>query len=400
MRWLLSGFGVLVSFGFIIAGAIMNWRYGLGIGRSAEDQKLNAAVHLLIDMCKVMMPFFMWWAWRARRLVVAAGAGLITAAAISYSAIGMAGYVNLSWSMSSGALAGKQDQVADWRAELGRAKDQLSALGVTQASSVIERELEGLRQDARWTMSASCTQATLPASRTYCADYKKREEEKAKAETAAALETQIEALRAKINQLSGVAGIATSARGDPRAEIVARVTGWQLSRVQTVLALLFVGIVECMATFGTFLSLNHGELSRQWNERSEEPVREEKRTAGPPTLSRPALAGHALPKPETAGTVSVMPEAIEMLVCFIAEATEPANGGINIADLYDHYASWCERADTVALESAVFEREFDRLRLMPEVGKRVSKFRSRYIGIGISGVASARPNPRRPNAPA
>ena len=63
----------------------------------------------------------------------------------------------------------------------------------------------------------------------------------------------------KINASAGAAAIEL---GDPRAEIVARAIGWKLLRVQTWLSLLFVGIIESMSTFGMFLSLNHGDMSR------------------------------------------------------------------------------------------------------------------------------------------
>ena len=36
--WLVSSTGVLISIGFMVAAGVMNWRYGLGLGRSEQDQ--------------------------------------------------------------------------------------------------------------------------------------------------------------------------------------------------------------------------------------------------------------------------------------------------------------------------------------------------------------------------
>lgn len=404
MAFILSGLGVIVAIGFIVAGGVMNWRYGMGIGRTEVDQHLSAAVHMLIDLCKVMMPFFGWWAWAQRRVVVAAGAAVITVAAISYSAIGIAGYVDMQRATASGSLVAKKDSVGDWRRELERSQRRLSELGSYQPDSVVEQRLQQLQQDVRWSSSKHCTEATAKSSRDYCADVNGLAAEKAKAIEAAKLEQQVRDLREKINSLAGVAAIE---RGDPRADIVARTTGFELLRVQTWLSLLQVGIIEFMATFGIFLSLQHGEVARVIATRRSRKATARASTAIPVTVSsvdvvepdapRPVAVRRAVSRPSPAksdiGLIEHAP--VGQIMRYISSETAPTSGGIELTALHADYVRWCRSSKVSPMDMATFEAELDRLRELPEVGKHVTKFGSRYIGIGLHPVEAATSRKRR-----
>lgn len=398
MKWLASIIGVVLSFGFIAAGGVMNWRYGLGIGRTESDQLLNAGVHALIDACKVMLPFFGWWALDRKRWIVAAMCAVATVACIAYSAIGIAGFVDMSRSVSSGELLAKKDDVAGWRAELSRSERRLGEVGRYDPASVTEQRMAQLHQDARWSVSKQCTDATARTTREFCAELKGLETERAKAIEAGKLEARIAELRGLINTRAGVAAIDA---GDPRSGIVARLTGWELLKVQTWLSLLFVGIVEFMATFGMFLSLNHGALSRA--------AREGRGVASAPVSDAgagdvplvPAVASlRAMPRPvvarrSAADDVPLLEhQPVGQIIRFVAERTEPAKGGTELAALHAGYVAWCEGTGASAVDCDMFERELDRIRAMPEVGERVSKFGTRYIGIALAKEKAKGPRRR------
>ena len=58
MRWLLSAIGVIVSLGCIAAGILMNWKYGMSLGRNPDEQLIYSWVGAGFDALKISTPFF------------------------------------------------------------------------------------------------------------------------------------------------------------------------------------------------------------------------------------------------------------------------------------------------------------------------------------------------------
>lgn len=345
-----SGLGVIISLGFMIAAGVMNWRYGLRLGRSDEDQLLFAAIGAGVDSMKVLLPFFLWWALRNRRWISFGLSVLLIVGLMSYSVVGIAGFVDLNRSQTTGSLLASKEAMTDLQVQLDRKQQQLLALGVFEPPSVVEERLAAQRQDRRWMTSQDCSNATAKESRQFCADYHALETEKAKGLEAERLERELGQLREAITALAGVAEID---RGDPRAGIVSRVTGWELLNVQTSLSLLLVAIIELMSTFGIFLSLNHGELrgrSEAREEGQESSVRRFSNGPVPVGRTRPALS-IAAPDTSEAVIVDVRKFAVECL--------RPQPGSITpIAVLYECYCAWCRETNSRVLDQPVFQATF------------------------------------------
>jgi len=178
---------------------------------------------------------------------------------MSYSVVGIAGFVDMNISETTGRIRRSIETVADLRSDLARKLAQLQGLGRFEPPSVVDERLNGLKQDRRWQSSKGCTNATVKESRTFCERYHSIEAEKNRGLEAAQLELKIQRVQQAITSLSGVAQLD---QDEPRVGILVRVTGWASLTIQTGLTLLLVGIIECMSTFGVFLSLNHGELRR------------------------------------------------------------------------------------------------------------------------------------------
>lgn len=257
MRTLASVAGALVAIGFAIAAAIMNWRYGLSLGRSSEDQLLFAAIAVGVDAMKMLTPFFLWWSIKSRRALPALLSAIVLLVSVSYSIVGIAGFADLNRTTTTGDLRAKHDTTAELQASLARKQAQLAALGLIEPPAVVEGKLLGLRQNARWTSSRACTDATVAASRKFCAAYAAVQADLEKGIAAGKLEAELAELRKQLNSHSS---IATLDSADPRAGIVSRLMGWELLSVQTGTSILFVGIVEFCATFGVFISMSHGEF--------------------------------------------------------------------------------------------------------------------------------------------
>ena len=127
--WLVSSTGVLISIGFMVAAGVMNWRYGLGLGRSEQDQTLFAAIAAGTDIMKVLFPFFFWWSLKNRRWISFALSGILIPALMSHSIAGIAGFVDLNRAQTTGSVLGKQEMITDLREKLARKSQQLAAIG-------------------------------------------------------------------------------------------------------------------------------------------------------------------------------------------------------------------------------------------------------------------------------
>ena len=361
MRWLLSAIGVIVSLGCIAAGILMNWKYGMSLGRNPDEQLIYSWVGAGFDALKISTPFFAWWALRNRRWLAALFSSIIMLGCISYSVIGIAGFVEVSRATTTGAVLSKQGDEKNLQADLTRKTDQLGALGIVRPVTVIDHELEGLRQDKRWTTSQECKDATSPASRDFCAGYNARQAEREKAVSAGKLENEIGDLRKSIGNLAGVAQID---RGDPRAGFVSRITGWDLPKVETGLSGLFVFLLESIATFGIFISLNHGELARD--------VRKLK-VAPPPVApvavvvdQRPKLKKSdvraALEAPLAPAENLLTTRPVGDVARYADERLEEREGErVELGMLHADYCAWCQSQDARALSRAEFNAAFDKL---------------------------------------
>ena len=359
--WLVSSTGVLISVGFMVAAGVMNWRYGLGLGRSEQDQMLFAGIAAGIDIMKVLLPFFFWWSLKNRRWISFALSGILIPALMSYSIAGIAGFVDLNRAQTTGSVLGKQETITDLREKLTRKSQQLAAIGLFEPPTVVEEKILAGRQNRYWSTSEQCNNATTKDSRAFCADYHALEAQKAKGLEAATLERELVQLRDAITALAGVSEID---RGDPRAGFVARTTGWELLKVQTWLSLLQVGIIEVMSTFGIFLSLNHGALRKtaaradayqpRWNRPTGETaarmevVGSESRSLA--SASKPLV----LAAPE-----SNLQSLIGHVVKFAVECLRPTPGSrVALAELYPHYRAWCEKNGSRQAGASEFESMF------------------------------------------
>jgi hypothetical protein len=340
MPLLVSGLGVLVSIGFMIVAAIMNWHYGLGLERSDSDKYLFAAIAGGIDTMKVLLTFFMRWAYEYRRWTALTMSALLTATLMSHSVTGIAGFIELNQAGATGALLSKKGTSEDLHRVLKRKQSQIDAIGTYEPAIVTDEMLQARRHDRRWQSSQQCNDATAGDSRAFCAAYRSLEAEKAKAVEAEKLEREIVALRHAINALAATSNID---RGDPRAGFLSRIMGWELLKVQTALSLLLVVIIEGVATFGIYVSMNHGKFGTGPNPATD--------TAEP----SPAVLVH-----QQATSTSIAPIAVfGDIAQFAVECLQPEEGGrAEIDQLYPLYQEWCTGEGTRACPRSEFSSRF------------------------------------------
>ena len=178
---------------------------------------------------------------------------------------------------------------------------------------------------------------------------------------AVTLERELLQLRDAIAALAGVSEID---RGDPRAGFVARMTGWQLLKVQTWLSLLQVGIIEVMSTFGIFLSLNHGALRRssalpdahqtRWNRQTGKTSARLEAVGSESGMQVSASKQLALAAP-----ANNLQPLIGHVAKFAVECLRPTPGStISLAELYPHYRAWSDKNGSRQAGAREFESMF------------------------------------------
>ena len=110
--------------------------------------------------------------------------------------------------------------------------------------------------------------------------------------------------------------------------------------------------------------------------------------------TRRVTAGHAPTQPVAVGHDASQPDAMHIgrVIDYFSEHTEPANSdhAISLSDLYSGYQRWCGNAGVQPLSETAFAREFDAVRELPQLVRRIRKFGTRYYGIKLTPVAHSR----------
>lgn len=327
MAWVASVLGVIVSGGFLLAAAVMNWRYGLGLGRSDSDQMLFALIAAGVDVMKVLLPFFLVWSFKNGRWLVSILCSIWLVATMSYSIAGVAGYLDLNRSLVASKAEVHRAEVGDTAEQLEHRRQQLARIGVAEPVAVARQKLEAIRQDPRWRTTRDCATPRTEDARAFCGEARAAQVEYAKSGEAARLRAEIDAIRSRS---MGHHRTAVARDGDHRSAAVSHVTGWGREVIEIGLVVLLLVIVEGISTFGIFLSINHGEL-RQLQ-----------------AASLPATASLT----EAFDPEQLANDAMQ----FMTECLRPAEGqAIGFGTMYMMYVGWCAQLGRGAVDQPTFE---------------------------------------------
>lgn len=261
-------------------------------------------------------------------------------------------------------LTNKKTNFEDLQADLARKQAQLTALGTYDPPSVIAGRIDAQKQNPRWTWSRQCTDTTTPSSRQLCTEIATLESERQKGLQAAGLETAIDARGQRVGELAPASRIEG---GDPRAGFLSRIFGWDILKVQTGFALLFIAVLELGSGLGLFIALSHGELAHAIKTGHLPPPEEEPPppkalpnpagervsvpakapvkpvAAGPPPARTPAAPA----KPASAPVASATPAGDVgkfAVACLAAEE----GASVSFDDLFAAYQKWCGQQAALA----------------------------------------------------
>jgi hypothetical protein len=267
----MAALGVLLAVLVILTSAAVNARYGMSLAREGFDQHVMMAVAIFADLTKAVAWIFLLGAVARRQVLSSLAAAVVFLSCLTYAVGGSIGYVASLRAQSSAVVVDRAKEVDDLDAAIKRKQEERDRIGTVTAASVVGKQLEGKRQDWRFSSSERCTKATATASRTFCAELAGLEAEEQKALEAERLDRELAGLSA---QRTGYRGTAKVEKGDYQGAMIAHLTQWNVSNIQLGLALLFVLVVEGGACFMLGLALNHwsaGNAPRlDGNERREE----------------------------------------------------------------------------------------------------------------------------------
>jgi DNA-binding NarL/FixJ family response regulator len=144
---------------------------------------------------------------------------------LSFNLASGIGAVSMARSDQTGARRADNARLSLLTSQLSQAEASRKALAATageKTAAMADAELTALRQDQRWTRSKECADATLPDSRTFCAEYAQKQGARDAAGKVAELDASMTTLRARIAS----AQTATAGESeDPQADAMATALG-------------------------------------------------------------------------------------------------------------------------------------------------------------------------------
>lgn len=351
MRLFLSAIGITAALVMAGVSASMNYVFLASLGKTQIDGQILGAASAAADVLKALLPFFIAWAWRCRRVVaVLCGAGLFVLFA-SFSLLSAIGFAADNRGVMTLGRAAIDQSFARIQEERDQVHSHLSSLPPHRPQTVVAEELRAAEQSRLWPRSKLCTEATETASRAFCAGYFQLRAELAAAEAAQSLRAKIETLQ---GELDGLKAQGAGQERDPQVAILAKLFSLSQDRVQLMLIIAVALVVEFGSSLGLFLASGHGAAKQI-------------------PVSEPADAGQ-LPQPEAA------PRMVGDIEDFVLQALVPMPGtSLSLAELQSAYASWCEGSDFEALRAETFAERF--AALAQAIGMPSGK--AGYSGIGL-----------------
>jgi len=225
----------------------MNIAFLSALGRSDTESVILGAASGAADILKAVLPLFILWAWRAgrSRFVLPATAVWVVFAGFSLlSAFGFTAGNRIEAAAQQTALNDRLDRV---QSEAAAARARIAALPASRPVAVIDAEIARLRQNVRWQSTRACTDATVPASRTYCAQYFARVGERASARAADELKAQLDQFARREEDLisQGAGRIA-----DPQSSLLAGIFQVPENRVRLILITVLALVIELGSGLG------------------------------------------------------------------------------------------------------------------------------------------------------
>lgn len=251
MRYFLGGLGVIASAAFIGVSALMNWRFGYGLGLTDFDAQLYGAASIAGDVFKIIAAFLIFYYWQARSWVKLSASLVVGAIAVTYSLASSVGFSSQNRVAATGEKAALVSNYQSNKAEIKRLEARRDSLPKHRPEGVVKFEIERTKLNRRWDATTGCTDVTASASRSYCQGLAQMRAELASATASRDLTVKIDDLKEKNKKADGqtVAG-----QDDPQAAMIASTANLKIETVKLALMWMIIGLVEVGSTLGLWLT--------------------------------------------------------------------------------------------------------------------------------------------------
>lgn len=412
MRHVLGVLGVLAAGVLLAVSAAMNWRFGFSLGKTELDGAIYGSASAAADCLKALVPFFLFAAIRNRMWSQAIASAVVWVVVTAYSLTSALGHAALNRLDTAGQRAVEAQAYKDLRADLDRAKEQLSWVPQHRPGQMIQSEIEAAKSQRQWGWTNGCTKVEGKYNRGFCDKYHALAAELGAAEQASALEERIAGIQSKLAGATEGGGVMTEA--DPQAAMLAKVgsvfmPGMKVEDVQMALTIFIALLLEVGSGFGMYIAFSQWRLYDR-----HAPAAPQMATVGTAAaavaapqpvavqISKPRSGANdnkSAPQPESQPQVveemplvqTVQPAAQPRLVApetdverFYKERIDTQDGSsLTATSLYEDYCAWCEEQEKEPLALPTFGREFG------ELGVQKAKIagRVRYIGIALKSGA-------------
>jgi hypothetical protein len=389
-RHALGVLGVIAAGILLVVSAAMNYRFGFSLGKTPTDGQIYGAASAAADCFKALIPFFFFAAIRNRMWSQAVAAALVWTVVVAYSMTSALGHAALNRLDTTGQRAVDAAAYSDLRADAKRAQDQLTWIPAHRPTETVAAELNVLKAQRQWTLTQECTAINGRAAREYCQQFHKLNAEWASAQQSQKLETRIAEIGSK---LAKTPGGTVMAEADPQASVLAKITGLDVSTVQTALTIFVALLIEIGSGFGMYVAFAYWRLHERREEAAAPPVTTVAATA-------PSVWAHEAPKPasesEEAVAYSPLPRRVEAndnrtparppvpesdIQRYYRERVVAAAEDVSLtsSELYEDYCRWCEEKERTPFAHPRVTREIAELGVKKErIGRR-----TRYFGIAL-----------------
>jgi hypothetical protein len=364
----------------------MNYRFGFSLGRTEFDGQIYGAASAAADCMKALVPFFFFAAVRSRCWSQAAASALVWVVVTAYSLTSALGHAALNRLDTAGQRASATQTYKDHRADLVRAKEQLSWVPQHRPAQTVQADIETVKNERRWALSSGCSDVTTSKSRSFCEKYHGLQAELASAEQSVALEARIADVQAK---LATSTGTTVMSEADPQAAVLAKLAGVvapsvKIEDVQTALTVFIALLLEVGSAFGMYIAFSQWRLYERHTPTA--PRMAPVSTAAAAVAAPKAVA---IAKPRSGANDNRTAPAARLIAPetdverFYKERIETQDGSsLTATSLYEDYCEWCEDQQKEPLALPTFGREFG------ELGVQKAKVagRVRYIGIALKSA--------------
>jgi hypothetical protein len=389
-RHALGVLGVIAAGILLAVSAAMNYRFGFSLGKTALDGQIYGMASAAADCFKALIPFFFFAALRNRMWSQAIAAALVWTVVVAYSMTSALGHAALNRLDTTGQRAVEAAAYKDLRADSKRAQEQLAWIPAHRPGETVAAEVNVLKAQRYWVVTKECTLVTGKGARDFCQQFHKLNAEHASALQSEKLEARIADIGSKLGKATGGTAMAEA---DPQASVLAKISGLDISTVQTALTIFVALLIEVGSGFGMYVAFAYWRL----HDRKAEPLAPAmaNATAGHPAVWSDDVAtpvSDAVPVEQAAQVPArrgandnrtpvrpLVPESDVQRYYRERVFAAAEHASLTSSELYEDYCRWCEEKERIPFAHPRVTREIAELGVKKErIGKR-----TRYFGIAL-----------------